>query len=187
MSLEEEIVDYKENIEDILHWTTIKGEYRYCSIIEFLRSKGIECNWKNVTNYMRYDKRILVNSFKYIVLLEEVFKSFVCKYSKYSREEILGFSFKRAINEYINLGTKGNYDGIDVKSLRNNKENIIDFRNSVAHNKMLLNRTFEKDKSLEETLRIYCEALPKSYRLGFKSDINKSVRGLVENSWQIEI
>ena len=88
MSLEEEIIDYKENIEDIIHWTTIKGEYRYCSIIEFLKSKGIKCTWKTVTNYMRYDKRILVNSFKYIVLLEEVFKSFICKYSKYSREEI---------------------------------------------------------------------------------------------------
>lgn len=187
MLLEKEIIDYKENKDDILHWTTIKGEYRYFAIIEFLKDKGIECTWKNVTNYMRYDKRILVNSFKYIVLLEEVFKAFICKYSQFNREEIIKSDFRKAINEYIKLGSKVNYDGIDVNYLKLNKENIIDFRNSVAHNKILLGRSFEQDKSLEETLRIYCEALPKSYRLGFKSDINKSVRRLVEDSWQIEI
>ena len=66
MSIENQIVDYKDNIEDIEHWVTLKGEFRYETIIAFLKEKGIECTWKNVTNYIKYDKRILVNSFKYL-------------------------------------------------------------------------------------------------------------------------
>lgn len=34
---------------------------------------------ENITNYMKYDKRILYNSFKYIVVLEELFKSMIAK------------------------------------------------------------------------------------------------------------
>ena len=42
MKLENEIIDYYENKEDILHWTKLKGEYRYFSIIEFLKGKNIK-------------------------------------------------------------------------------------------------------------------------------------------------
>ena len=53
MLLENEIIDYDANKDDIIHWTTLKGEYRYLIIIEFLKSKNIECNWKNVTYYIK--------------------------------------------------------------------------------------------------------------------------------------
>ena len=185
MSLEEEIIDYKENIEDILHWTTIKGEYRYCSIIEFLKSKGIECTWKNVTNYMRYDKRILVNSFKYIVLLEELFKAFIYKYKHVRRGELLRYGFSRAMEEYIELGFQASYDSIDVNYLQANEATIEDFRNSVVHNKILLNRTFKGKLDLEKALKVFCQALPDSYRAGFISDINKCSYNLVEDIWSV--
>ena len=74
MKLENEIIDYDENKKDILHWTKLKGEYRYFSIIEFLKGKNIKCTWNNVTNYIKYDKRILINSFKYIVFIEKLYK-----------------------------------------------------------------------------------------------------------------
>lgn len=185
MLLEKEIIDYKENKDDILHWTTIKGEYRYSAIIDFLKSKGIECTWKNVTNYMRYDKRILVNSFKYIVLLEEVFKAFIYRHKQVKKRDLLRYGFSRALEEYIELGSQVSYDGIDVNFLRDNEATIEDFRNSVVHNKILLNRTFKGRLDLEKTLKVFCQALPDSYRAGFISDINKCSYNLVEDVWSV--
>lgn len=48
MKLENEIIDYYENKEDILHWAKLKGEYRYFSIIEFLKGKNIKCTWNMI-------------------------------------------------------------------------------------------------------------------------------------------
>jgi hypothetical protein len=67
--LEEKINDYKEFEQEIIHWVNIKGEYRYNVIIEFLKKVKIDCSWKNITNYVKYDKRILINSFKYIFVV----------------------------------------------------------------------------------------------------------------------
>lgn len=55
--LEEKIIDYKEYVQEILHWVNLKGEYRYLTIIEFLKKKNIECTWNNVTYYIKYEKK----------------------------------------------------------------------------------------------------------------------------------
>ena len=87
--LEEKIIDYKEHEEEILHWVNLKGEYRYLTIIEFLKKKNIECTWNNVTYYIKYDKRILINSFKYIVFLEELYKSFIKKHKTINQGNLI--------------------------------------------------------------------------------------------------
>lgn len=35
MALKDLITDYEENKDDIIKWTTLKGEYRYKKLIEF--------------------------------------------------------------------------------------------------------------------------------------------------------
>ena len=58
MNFEKEIIDYEENKVDIEHWMLLKGTFRYKKIIEFLKSQNITRSWKNITNYIKYDKRI---------------------------------------------------------------------------------------------------------------------------------
>ena len=119
MSLEKEIIDYKRNKQEILHWVNLKGEYRYLSIIEFLKNKKIECTWGNITYYIKYDKRLLINSFKYIVFLEELYKSFIKKYKEVKQSALLRYDFSKALEEFLSIGEKANYDNVDLILLSN--------------------------------------------------------------------
>lgn len=185
--LEDEILDYEKNKQDIMHWTTLKGEFRYQDIIIFLKEKKIECSWRNVTNYIKYDKRILINSFKYIVFLEELFKSFINKYKKIKKSELLMLGFSKTLDEYLTINTNDvKYDDINLELLSSEKITIIEFRNSVAHNKILLNHLYNK-KTLEEVLNIFVKILPKSYRIGYVNDINNCSKDLTDSSWCIKI
>ena len=101
MFLEEMVVDYTENKEDIKHWTTLKGEYRYERIINFMKKNNIPCTWKNVTNYVKYDKRLLINIFKYIVFIEEFYKSMIYKNKKIKKALYLDLVLvKQQMNTY---------------------------------------------------------------------------------------
>ena len=191
MALKDLITDYEENKGDIIKWTTLKGEYRYKKLIEFLKSNKIPLEWKNITNYMKYDKRILYNSFKYIVVLEELFKSMIAKNSLYREEDLLTMDFKTALEKLLSLNKKVEFEGIDYERLKKEKGAINSFRNAVAHNKMLLNRKFRgpeeyrnhiPGKSLGEVLDIYKQIIPESYMTGFCNDIYNSKNGLDINS-----
>lgn len=185
MSLENEIVDYKKHQLDIEHWVTLKGEYRYKSIIGFLRANNIDCTWDNVTYYIKYDKRLLINSFKYVVFLEEMYKSFILNTNQFNSKEVLRWHFEKTLHEYLRLNNNG-YDGIDLLLMKNEKESINRFRNAISHNQILIGQTF-KGKSLEEVLQIFVKILPKSYRKGFISDINSCSKGLIEDKWHITL
>ncbi len=185
MLLENEIIDYKEHIDDISHWSTLKGDFRYLTIIYFMKSKNIECTWENVTYYIKYDKRLLINSFKYIVFLEELYKSFIMKNKSVKQGQLNRYGFSRALEEYLSLGDSANYDGIDLVLLKAEKDTIISFRNKVVHNKILLN--CNEQKTLEDILKIFLKVLPKSYRDGFVENINSSSKGIVDKFWHIEL
>ncbi len=186
MKIEEEIIDYEKNIKEINHWVTLKGEYRYFSIINFLKSKSIACTWENVTYYIKYDKRILINSFKYIVFLEEVFKSFVCKNSNLPSKKILRYGFIKTMQEYLSLKDVVQYDDIDLELLSKEIDAINEYRNQVVHNKIILNEKYN-GKTLEEILIILKNILPKSYRKGFITDINSCSKNLCDNLWCIKL
>ena len=128
--LEEKIIDYKDHEQEILHWVNLKGEYRYLTIIEFLKKKNIECTWNNVTYYIKYDKRILINSFKYIVFLEELYKSFIKKHKTINQGKLLRFEFGRALEEYLSIGDAANYDDIDLQL---NHCYLIKLENSILY------------------------------------------------------
>lgn len=184
MSLKDKIVDYETNEKDIEHWVTLKGEYRYLSIISFLESHNIERNWKNITCYIKYDKRILINSFKYIVFLEEMYKSFISKYNP--ENKISNLNFQNAYHLYLSLGKKAAFDGVDLSSMEQYKKAINSFRNKVVHNNVLLNQKFN-GLALEEVLKHFIDILPISYRNGFIGDINSCSKGLLEDCWHIEL
>ena len=184
MQIEKEIIDYEQNKEDIEHWVTLKGEYRYEEIIEFMKKENIKCTWKNVTNYIKYDKRILINSFKYIVVLEELLKSSIFKYK--NDFKIINKSFLHTLDKFESLGEKAKYDEIDINLLSKEKNSINSYRNSVVHNKILIGKSFNL-KNLKQVLEIYKNILPKSYRDGFIKDINNCSKGLVEETYHIKI
>lgn len=184
--LEKEIIDYKQHEKEICHWVNLKGEYRYQAIIDFLKKKNIICSWNNVTYYIKYDKRILINSFKYIVFLEELYKSFIKQNKDVKQSELLRYEFKKSLDEYLSIGDKANYDDIDLKLLIAEKDTINLFRNNVVHNKILLTHLYN-DKTLEEVLNIFVKILPKSYRAGYVKDMNSCSKGITNKSWHIEI
>lgn len=184
MSLKDKIIDYEKHKEDIEHWALLKGEYRYEKIITFLGSQHIPCNWKNVTNYIKYDKRILINALKYLVFLEELYKSFIAKYG--NNKNYQGMYFQKAYYNYLLLGEVANFDGIDLNTMKEYKDSICLFRNNVVHNKVLLGRKFT-GCSLEEVLQKIVLILPLSYRDGFVKDINGCSRRLTEDYWHIDL
>ena len=177
MSIEKQIVDYKDKVEDIEHWVTLKGEFRYEAIIAFLKEKGIERTWKNVTNYIKYDKRSLINSFKYLVVLEEMYKSFV--YRDKPNNKVINYPFSKAYHEFLSLGEAARYDGIDLEIMKAKGKTLNVFRNRVVHNNILIKQKFD-GLSLEEVLRLFVEVLPKSYRDGFIKDINDCSNSLLQ-------
>lgn len=181
MVLKDLIVDYDENEQDIIKWTTLKGTYRYIKMIKFMKKNKLSLDWQNVTNYMKYDKRILYNSFKYIVVLEELFKSMITKNSSYKEEELLRMDFKTALSKLLSLNKKIEFDGINFDLLKKEQGAINSFRNAVAHNKMLLDRKYIgpeefknhiPGKTLQEVLEIYKQIIPESYRKGFIVIVN---------------
>ncbi len=184
--LENEIIDYKQHEQEICYWINLKGEYRYQAIIDFMKKNDIKCSWNNVTYYIKYDKRILINSFKYIVFLEELYKSFVKQNKNVKQSELLRYGFKKALDEYLSIGDKANFDDIDLKLLIAEKDTINLFRNNVVHNKILLNNSYN-GKTLEEVLNIFVKILPKSYRTGYIHDMNSCSKGITDTTWHIEI
>lgn len=186
MSIENQINDYSKNKDIIDHWLTLKGEYRYKIIINFLKENSIECTWNNITHYIKYDKRLLINLFKYIVFLEELFKSFISQYKQINPNKILSYSFKKSLIEFLLLKENNKYDDMDLALLDNEKNSIIELRNSIVHNKILLNRKFN-NKNLKEMINIFIKILPKSYRNGFIKDINNCSKNLNENLWYIKL
>lgn len=187
MLLKDLIIDYSAKEEDIIKWTTLKGTYRYNKMIKFMKKNKLSLDWTNITNYMKYDKRLLYNSFKYIVVLEEMFKSMIAQNSSYTEEELLTMDFRSALDKLLSLNKAIEFDDVDFNLLRQEKGAIVSFRNAVAHNKMLLDRKYRgkeeyqnhiPGKTLKEVLEIYKQIIPNSYRDGFISDIYNSKKGL---------
>ena len=77
---------------------------------------------------------------------------------------------------------------VDILSTLDFTDNdvIIEFRNSVVHNKILLNHLYN-GKTLDEVLKIFVKILPKSYRSGYIKDMNSCSKGITDVSWHIEI
>ena len=174
MSLESKIIDYEENEENIKHCVLLKGEFRYLVIIDVMKEKGIPTTWENVTNCVKYDKRLLINIFKYIVFLEEYYKSKLFEIEQIEKDKLILYEFSKTLRDSLKIKDIKAFDDMNLIMLNSDVNSIIDFRNSVVHNKILIGQMF-KGKTLSQMIDIYLNILPKSYRDGFIDDIKKVI------------
>lgn len=172
MSLTKKIIDYKEHKNDVNHWIRLKGEYRYEAMIR-LFGDSIKCTWENLTDAIKYDRRIQHNCFKYYILLEDVFRAAL------NRKGLLKIGgdtfdgFRSIINDYVIKCNDDFIEGMSYETIKENINVVIEFRNSIMHNDILLGNTFD-DKTLKESIEILYKVLPKDYKPGFMRDINGS-------------
>ena len=176
MEIENRIIDYKSNQVEIEKWALLKGEQKYLQFIEILEKKGIPCTWKNVDDLVRYDKRLLINLFKYMSAFEDVIRAVAWNKLNLEYKELEESLIWQTIDK---LATVGSVDKgfINIEYIINNKTNINKLRRMISHNKiMILNEGKETD--LKVLLLMFKEALPKAYQDGYVNDINACAKRL---------
>lgn len=177
MSAREKIIDYNENSEEIEKWLALKGETKYLRFAELLTKNGIPVKWQTLKNTYRYDKRLLVNVFKYLSFFEEFLRAQIWNINKPSYKKVEKSFLSEVIYEILTIKDKIDFSGFSIAALEQNNDKINYLRNRVAHNKIILES--EKDgANIKDILKAFKNCLPESYQEGFASDINKCVLGL---------
>lgn len=177
MSAREKIIDYNENKEEIEKWLALKGETKYMRFAELLTENDIPLKWVTLKDTYRYDKRLLVNVFKYLSFFEEFLRAQIWNINKTSYKKIERSSLFEMIDEILTIKDKIDYSGFSIAALEHDRDKINCLRNRVAHNKIILES--EKDgANIKDILNAFKNCLPESYQQGFASDINKCVGGL---------
>ena len=177
MSAKEEIIDYNLHANEIEHWIALKGETKYMRFADLLKAKGIAVEWNVLKDTYRYDKRLIVNIFKYLSFFEEFIRAQIWNVSQTSYKKLEGEFLSEAIDEVVSLKEQIHYEGFSLDLLSKNKELIKHLRNCVSHNKIIL-ETQKGECGIKEILVAFKETLPKDYRQGFSSDINKCAKNL---------
>ena len=171
MSANEEIIDYTTYSVEIEKWLALKGETKYMRFAGILKDCGTVIEWNTLKDTYRYDKRLLVNIFKYLSFFEEFLRAQVWNVSQVSYKKLESAYLADAIDKVITLKNKIHYLGFSIDTLAKNRDIINYLRNSISHNKIVL--ASNKDgKTLKDLLIAFKETLPESYQKGFASDIN---------------
>lgn len=177
MSAKEKIIDYTLHSAEIEKWLALKGETKYLRFAELLTKNGISVKWQTLKDTYRYDKRLLVNVFKYLSFFEEFLRAQIWNINKATYKKVEKSSLSDVIDKILPIKDKIDYSGFSITALEQNKDKINCLRNRVAHNKIILES--EKDGAkIKEILSAFKICLPESYQQGFASDINKCVGGL---------
>lgn len=177
MSAKEKIIDYTEHSAEIEKWLALKGETKYLRFAELLTKNGIPIKWKSLKDTYRYDKRLLINIFKYLSFFEEFLRAQIWNINKFSYTRVEGCFLREVIDEIINIKDRIDYNGFSIAALERSRDKINYLRNCVAHNKIILES--ERDgANIKDILNAFKDCLPESYQQGFASDINKCVGGL---------
>lgn len=174
MSAKEKIIDYNEYYAEIEIWLALKGEMKYLRYAKLLTKNDIPIKWEFLRDTSRYDKRLLVNVFKYLSFFEEFLRAQIWNINKPSYKKVEKSFLSEVIDEILTIKDKIDFSGFSIAALEQNNDKINYLRNRVAHNKIILES--EKDgASLKDILNAFKECLPESYQQGFASDINKCV------------
>lgn len=177
MSAKEKIIDHDKHSSEIEKWLALKGETKYLRFAELLTKNGIPVKWESLRDTYRYDKRLLVNVFKYLSFFEEFLRAQIWNINKPSYKKVEKSFLSEVIDEILTIPDKIDYIGFSISALEQNKDEINYLRNRVAHNKIILES--EKDgANIKAILNAFKICLPESYQQGFASDINKCVVGL---------
>lgn len=177
MSAKEKIIDYNEHSSEIKKWLALKGETKYLRFAELLTKNSIPVKWQTLKDTYRYDKRLLVNVFKYLSFFEEFLRAQIWNINKSTYKKVEESLLREVIDEIINIKDRIDYQEFSIVTLKQSRDKINCLRNRVAHNKIILES--EKDgANIKDILKAFKNCLPESYQQGFVSDINKCAVGL---------
>lgn len=171
MSYKEEIIDYNLHQEEIDKWIALKGEPKYMRFVKLLQQNNVEVKWVTLKDTYRYDKRLLINLFKYLSFFEEFLRALIWNTSKNSYKNLERASLLQIIDNVIRLQNSIDFKEFSIDELSTNKYYIIELRNRVSHNKIILEST-KNGCDIKEMLTILKNILPQSYQKGFAEDIN---------------
>lgn len=176
VELKKRIVDYDANKEEADKWMNLKGIAKYEKFADILDKNNIKITWKFLDDLVRYDKRLLVNTFKYLSFYEDYLRALIWNIDKVDYNKLENSYLKEVIKEVLNKEKLLNID-IDFDSLKNGKKVINSLRNRVSHNRIMLD--FNLDVlNLKQALIYLKNVLPKKYQNGFIKDINNCVKRL---------
>lgn len=177
MILQEKIIDYSLHSKEIDHWINLKGEKKYLQIATVLEKHQIPVTWKKISDAYRYDKRLLINCFKYLSFYEEFLRAKIWNNGNIGYEELEKLSLAKIMERIIQSDDQKIRQEVDIKILNNSKYLINHLRNCVSHNKIILN-TIKDGKNIRAILMAFKDCLPIDYRIGFSKDINRCLEHL---------
>ena len=181
MLLEEEIIDYQDHKKEIDKWVSLKGEKKYLEFIKVFKEKDIPITWEKLDDAFRYDKRLLINLFKYLSFFEDYLRAIVWNYSNKTYKKIEDSYLKEVMDEVLSIADSLDIKDFDINKLKENKPYINELRNSVSHNKIIINSGID-GKDYKEMINAFKETLPIDYQKGFMKDINNCSKGLLIKS-----
>ena len=157
--------------------TTSKGEQKYLQFADILKEYGQPVTWQNISELYRYDKRLLINLFKYLSFFEEYLRAQVWNASEIEYKKLSEKCLKDAVDLVIELKDSVACEAGFMDRLVANRDYINGLRNRVSHNKIMLN--YVKDgKKIGDMILLFKKTLPFDYQKGFASDINSCAKGL---------
>lgn len=177
MSIKEVIVDYMEHRSDVDKWVAIKGEQKYLRFANMLSENKLPVTWCNVSVLYRYDKRLLINIFKYMSFLEELLRALVWNISKIEYKELEKRYLKEVMDKVIKHKDKIALPGFSINVLEENYKYINYLRNQISHNKIVLECCMD-NKGINDILLLFKNTLPDEYKRGFAKDINNCEKNL---------
>lgn len=166
------IIDYDENIDEIKKWTYLKGEKKYLEFVKLFNNYNIPVKWKTLDDTFRYDKRLMFNIFRYISMFEDYIRALILNKTNRTFNDMNENYFLREMEIIIN--EKQLFDGdLNTELLSQCYKDINVIRRTICHNKIILQIGDFKCK-----LTDFMNVLPINYRENFKKEINNSSKGL---------
>lgn len=172
MSAKELINDYDAHCTEIEKWIALKGEVKYLRFVTLLSTNKITVEWCVLRDLYRYDKRLLINLFKYLSFFEEFLRAQIWNISQANYKKLENSYLADAIDEIIKNKNLITTVGFSIDTLEKNQGIINYLRNRVSHNKIIL-ESKKNGFTIKDLLVAFKETLPESYQLGFINDINK--------------
>lgn len=172
MPAKELIIDYDEHCAEIEKWIALKGEIKYLRFADLLRTNNVTVEWCFLRDTYRYDKRLLINIFKYCSFFEEFLRAQIWNISQANYKKLESAYLDDAIEEIIKSKNLITTVDFSVDTLEKNQDIINYLRNRASHNKIIL-ESKKNGLAIEDLLTAFKETLPENYQPGFITDINK--------------
>ena len=168
MGIRDEISDYEKNKASIEKWLHVKGEDKYIVFLNILKDKGIKTTWGNVSGLYRYDKRLLINNFKYLSFFEEYCRARLIREGGLPYDKVQPLAFGRLIDNMIGSGILD--DVFNITEPKKELENVRVLRNWVSHNRIMLEMG---DCGYPAAVQSLHDLLPENYRKGYVNDLKR--------------